>query len=179
MRAIIFHGTDCKPEDYWYQWLGKQLEAKGYTVEIPYYPDINKEPVTSFLPKVLKAHTFDDQTVLIGHSAGSPLILSILENTDVGIAQAILVAGFSYPIGDGETDHILQPSYDWEKIKQHSTDFIFINSVNDPWGCDDKQGRFMYDKLGGTQIIRNDGHFGSASYNQPYKEFPLLERLVV
>lgn len=179
MKAIIFHGTDCKPEDYWYLWLGKELEARSYTVEIPYYPDINKEPVTNFLPKVLEAHTFDDQTVLIGHSAGSPLILSILENTDAVIAQAVLVAGFSYPIGDGEVDPILQPSYDWERIKSHANDFVFINSVNDPWCCDDNQGRFMYDKLGGTQIIRNDGHFGSASYNQPYKEFPLLERLVV
>jgi hypothetical protein len=36
----------------------------------------------------------------------------------------------------------------------------------------------MFDKLGGTQIIRNDGHFGSERFNQPYKEFPLLAKLV-
>ena len=177
-KAIIFHGTDCKPEDYWYQWLGNQLEAKGYKVEIPYNPDINHEPIDTFLPKVLKDHTFDSETVLIGHSSGSPLILSVLESIDIEIEQAILVAGYSYPIGDGEPDPILLGEYKWGKIKQNCKDFIFINSANDPWGCNDKQGRFMFDKLGGTQVIVNEGHFGSGSFNQPYPEFPLLESLI-
>ena len=36
----------------------------------------------------------------------------------------------------------------------------------------------MFDKLGGTQIIRNDGHFGSTTYDQSYKEFALLNELI-
>ncbi len=178
-KLFIFHGTDCTPSDYWYSWLGEQLKSRSYKVEIPSYPDINHEPIHDFLPRVLGNHNFDEETVIVGHSAGGPLILSILENIDVVIPKAILVAGFSYRLPDEELDPVLQNSYNWDKIKQHAQDIIFINSVNDPWGCDDKQGRFMFDKLGGTQIIRNDGHFGSTTYNQPYKEFPLLERLVV
>ncbi len=177
-RAIIFHGTDCAPSDYWYGWLGKQLEARGFTVEIPSYPDINHEPIDTFLPKVLQSHTFDDETVIIGHSAGSPLLLSILEHVDVTLPQAILVAGYSMRLPGEEKDPVLQDSYDWATIKQHVKDIVFINSVNDPWGCNAEQGRLMFDNLGGTQIIRNDGHFGSTTYNQPYLEFPLLERLV-
>jgi len=38
---------------------------------------------------------------------------------------------------------------------------LFINSVNDPWGCNDKQGRKMFDNLGGTLVVNNDGHMGS------------------
>jgi len=178
-RAIIFHGTDCTPSDYWYSWLGEQLNNRGYEVEIPSYPDINHEPIHDFLPRVLGNHTFDENTVIIGHSAGGPLILSILENIDGVIPQAILVAGFSYSLPGGEKDPVLQDSYDWDKIKQHVKDIAFINSVNDPWGCDDKQGRFMFDKLGGTQIICNEGHFGSTTKNQPYKEFTLIESLIV
>ena len=177
-KAIIFHGTDCTPEDYWYQWLGKQLEAKGYTVEIPYYPDINHKPVETFLPEVLANHSFDSETVIIGHSAGSPLLLSILENTKAVLPQAILVAGYSMRLLSQEKDPILQDSYDWQKIKDHVKDIVFINSVNDPWGCNAEQGRIMFDKLGGTQIIRNDGHFGSTSFNQPYPTFDLLASLI-
>lgn len=77
-----------------------------------------------------------------------------------------------------EKDPVLQDSYDWKKIKANVKDIIFINSVNDPWGCDAAQGRFMFDNLGGTQIVRNDGHFGSTTYNQPYPEFPLLKKLI-
>lgn len=179
-KAIIFHGTDCKPDDptYWYQCLGQQLEARGYEVELPYYPDINHEPIATFLPKVLAAHTFDSDTTLIGHSAGGPLLLSILENIQQPVAQAILVAGYSMRLPGEEKDPVLQDGYDWDKIKAHVKDITFINSVNDPWGCSAEQGRIMFDQLDGTQIIRNDGHFGSTSQNQIYTEFPLLERLV-
>jgi predicted alpha/beta hydrolase family esterase len=179
-NAIIFHGTDCKPDDpiYWYAWLGEQLKEAGYEVELPYYPDINHESIETFLPKVLNNHHFDEETVLVGHSAGGPLLLSILENIDAVIPKAILVAGYSMRLPGEEKDPVLQEKYDWEKIKTHVKDIYFINSTNDPWGCDDKQGRIMFDHLGGTQIIRNDGHFGSKSNDQPYSEFPLLERLI-
>jgi predicted alpha/beta hydrolase family esterase len=107
------------------------------------------------------------------------LLLSILENMSCVLSQAILVAGYSYRLPNDEKDPILQDSYDWAKIKNNVRDIVFINSVNDPWGCDAEQGRAMFDQLGGTQIIRSDGHFGSTSFNQPYPTFELLERIIV
>ncbi|OGE31806.1 alpha/beta hydrolase [Candidatus Daviesbacteria bacterium RIFCSPHIGHO2_01_FULL_44_29] len=173
-NAIIFHGTDDNPDRYWYKWLGKELEKGGYIVSIPYNPTINKEPINTFLPKVLKQHTFDSETLLVGHSSGGPLILSILEHIDVRITKAVLVAGYSQHPDEQMEDLILQEKYNWEKIKQNVKEIVFINSVNDPWSCDDKQGRIMFDHLGGTQIILFDGHFGSTSNGQVYDEFPLL-----
>ena len=70
----------------------------------------------------------------------------------------------------------LQARYDWAAIKAHARDLYFINSVVDPYGCDDQQGRAMFDRLGGTQIIRDDGHFGVVG--QPFDTFELLDRLV-
>jgi hypothetical protein len=55
-------------------------------------------------------------------------------------------------------------------------DLVFINAPVDPYGCDAEQGRAMFERLGGTQIIRGDGHFGD--YNQPYDTFPLLDKLI-
>ena len=34
----------------------------------------------------------------------------------------------------------------------------------------------MFERLGGTQIIRDEGHFGD--YNQPYPTFGLLNKLI-
>ena len=70
-KAIIFHGTGGRPEYCWYPWLGQQLAGRGYAVDIPHYPDLNIEPVATFLPKVLANHGFDEHTVLVGHS-GAP-----------------------------------------------------------------------------------------------------------
>lgn len=177
-KVIIFHGTDETPERYWYPWLAQQLRDRGYEVDIPSYPDINHTHISEFLPKVLETHTFDKETVLIGHSAGGPLLLSILESIEVIIPQAILVAGYSTCLKGEERDPILQDNYDWKKIKRNVKDIYFVNSINDPWGCDDKQGRIMFENLNGTQIIRNEGHFGSETYNQPYPTFDLLNKLI-
>jgi len=178
-NALIFHGTDCKPEDFWYPWLATELNARGYKVSVPSYPDINHTDIGEFLPKVLAAHTINEETVLIGHSAGATLLLSILEKLDIVVPQALLVAGFCAQLEKGVVEPIIQEHYDWDAIKRHVKDIYFINSINDPWGCNDLQGRMMFDQLGGTQIIRNDGHFGSANIKQAYPAFRLLNQLIL
>lgn len=80
---------------------------------------------------------------------------------------------------DGSENPILQEEYNWEKIKINCNRFVFINSVDDPWGANDTKGREMLDRLGGEVILRSDqGHMGSDSFNQPYKEFELLKLII-
>jgi predicted alpha/beta hydrolase family esterase len=173
--AIIFHGTGATPDVVWLPWLRSQLTKRGYAVQAPHYPGLNVEPIATMLPKVLVNHTFDDDTVLVGHSGGAALLLALLQHIDVAVAQAVLVAG--YFIQPNTSDEpVLQPDYDWAAIKSHVRDLYFINSRNDPYGCDDRQGRAMFDRLGGTQIVRDDGHFGDD--NQPYPTFELLDKLI-
>ncbi|MGW3893840.1 RBBP9/YdeN family alpha/beta hydrolase [Micromonospora profundi] len=174
-RAIIFHGTGGSPDVCWYPWLAERLKGRGYTVEVPHYPAINVEPIATFLPRVLNGHRFDEDTVLVGHSGGAALLLALLEHVDVTVAQAILVAGYCTP-PNTEEEPVLQPSYDWAAIRSHVRDIYFVNSREDPYGCDDRQGRVMFEQLGGTQIVRDDGHFGD--YDQPYDRFELLDRLI-
>jgi predicted alpha/beta hydrolase family esterase len=157
-RAIIFHGTGGSPAYCWYRWLEKQLTERGYQVELPHLPGINTEPISTFLPKVLASQTVDEDTVLIGHSGGAALLLALLEQVTVRVPMAVLVAGYSTPPNDDE-EPVLQSDYDWAAIRSHVEDIYFLNSVDDPYGCDDRQGRALFDRLGGTQIIRPEGHF--------------------
>ena len=174
-NVIVFHGTGANPGVAWYPWLGRQLVKRGYGVEIPHYPGMNVEPIGTFLPKVLGGLRFDEETVLVGHSGGAALVLAVLEHIEVTVAQAVLVAGYSTRPNSGE-EPVLQEEYDWAAIKAHVRDLYFINSLDDPYGCDDSQGRAMFERLGGTQIVRNDGHFGD--YDQPYETFELLDKLI-
>ena len=174
-NAIIFHGTGGRPEYCWYPWLGARLEARGYAVEIPHYPGLNADPIAAFLPGVLARHAFDESTVLVGHSGGAALLLAILEHIDTRVSQAILVAGYATRPNTNE-EPVLQETYDWERIKAHVRDLYFVNSVDDPYGCNAAQGRNMFDHLGGTQIIRDEGHFGDI--DDPYESFELLDRLI-
>lgn len=176
-NAAIFHGIGDSPNSFWYPYVKKQLELKGYQVWSPQLPNFDDPKLQEQLDFVFGNFELNEQTVLIAHSAGAPLILGMLEQASVKIAQAILAAGFCSPLPQG-ANKMLKPSYGWEKIKRNVKDIIFINSDNDPWACDDRQGRAMFERLGGTLIIRHDGHFGSGKFNQPYKEFPLLAKLI-
>ena len=179
-NAIICHGTGSAPDSFWFPSIKKFLEKKGYKVWIPNLPEADQPDLKKWLPFVLAGGELDKDTVIIGHSSGAPLILSILENIKPVLKKAILVSGYARPKGnDKKPELILQDKYDWEKIKKHVSDIIFINSDNDPWGCNHEEGLYMWNNLGGTLILREgEGHMGSDHFHQPYKEFPLLEKLL-
>lgn len=178
-NAIILHGAGETPESFWIPYVRQKLteRERESTVWVPQLPDTDNPDLTKWLPPVLKDGIFTNETILLGHSSGCPLILSVLERINVSIRQALLVSGFSTPLPNGPKT-ILQDKYDWQKIKEYCQDFVFINSVNDPWGCNDKQGKIMFDNLGGTLVINQEGHMGSDTFHQPYKEFPLLIKLL-
>lgn len=177
-NAIIFHGTGCNPNSFWQPYLKNELEKLGYSVSIPALPESNSPDIKKWLETALK-ETYTPETVIIGHSAGGPLTLSVLENITTPIKQAILVAGYARPKGEKKPEKILQDSYNWGKIKSNVKNMYFINSDNDPWGCNDIEGRYLLDHLKGTLIIKKgEGHMGSDKMNQPYKQFPLLVKLI-
>jgi len=177
-NAIILHGTGDSPELYWFPWLKKELEARGYEVWAPALPNAECPNLKDWLPFILENGKFSDETLIVGHSAGAQIILSVLENLPGKIRKALLVSGFAKALRKDPEHQKDSGEYGWDKIKGKADEFIFINSDNDPWGCDDKQGKIMQEYLGGCLIVRHDGHMGSTTYNQPYKEFPLLLGLI-
>jgi predicted alpha/beta hydrolase family esterase len=177
-NANIFHGTGCTPNSYWLPYLKRELEKRGYKVWVPNLPDADKPDIKKWLPVALKG-IYTMETVIVGHSAGGPLVLSILEHLQKTIRMAVLVAGYARQKGEWKNpEKILQHSYNWKKIKNNVREIIYINSDNDPWGCNDIEGKYMFNHLGGTLIIKHEGHMGSDTFKQPYKEFPLLVKLI-
>ncbi len=177
-NAIILHGTGDSPDLYWFPYVANGLKERGYEVWLPELPNAKKPNLKDWLTFVLENGKITKETVIIGHSAGAQLILSMLESINEKVKQVIVVSGYSRPLPKTEHDPKNQDNYNWDKINGKAEEFIFINSDDDPWTCDDKQGRIMFDHLGGTQIIKHEGHMGSQMYNQPYKEFPLILKLI-
>lgn len=175
-QIIIFHGTGESPDSAWFKFIKDNVNDAE--VHIPQLPNPDEPSLQTTLPFALENFTFDEDTILIGHSSGCPLILGILEQLETPIKQAILVAGFMNPLG-AESEPILQSVYDVEKIKTNCQNFIFINSDDDPWKCGLEEGEGMRQLFGGIHIaMTGEGHFGSMKYNQPYKEFPFLLKLI-
>lgn len=175
-NVIVIHGYGETPDLYWYPWFKKELEQKGYNVTIPLLPNTNQPTLKEQSGFVLNNLEINEDTILIGHSSGCPVILAILEQIPAVINKAILVAGYATKVAAGTVN--LKDSFDFETIKKHSEKFIFINADNDPWGCDESQGELMHKELGGALIINHEGHMGSDAFKQPYKEFPFLLTLI-
>jgi len=177
-NVTILHGANETPKSFWLPYVKKELQIKGYDVWIPQLPGKNDPDIKVNLPFALNGGKFTNETIIVGRSAGCPLALSLLEHINIRIKMVILVAGYVTPL-PGAANRILQNNYNWKRIRQNVEEIIFINSDNDPWGCDIKQGRLMLDQLGGMLIIpKGEGHFGSDTFNQPYKMFPFLVRLI-
>jgi serine hydrolase len=149
-NAIILHGTSCIPDSFWQPSIKSFLEKNGYKVSVPLLPDADIPDLEKWLPVALKNCNYNEDSIIIGHSAGGPLVLSVLENINVQIHKAILVAGYARKKGDEKPELILQDKYNWKKIKSNVKDLIFINSDNDPWGCNHEEGLYMWKNLGGT-----------------------------
>ncbi|UQS81901.1 alpha/beta hydrolase [Bombilactobacillus folatiphilus] len=111
----------------------------------------------------------DQETILIGHSAGTNIIFALLEQQAVPVKAVYLLAGYCQPNGMHHTT--LKDAYDWKTISQNANEFYIFNSFNDPFNCNEQQGQILFEHLGGTLILRNDGHFTQ-------KQQPLLLTLL-
>ena len=158
------------------------MEKLGYNVWWPALPYLEEPRLQQSLTYLHdNAHATSPDTIVIGHSAACPLILSWLERQNSRIKQAILVSGFYHDLDDkdGYSSKMLQESYDWEAIKAAAQEILLINSDNDPYGCTDTQARPVAQALGAPLIVMTgQGHMGSGAYNQPYRQFPLLKKLI-
>lgn len=165
--------------DMWLPWLKQELEKQTTEIWMPTLPAEGESDLKLQLPFLLQSDKITPKTIIIGHSAACPLILSFLEKIDFTVEKVVLVAGYIKPLLGDTSDPILQDQYDWEKIKRAAKEFVFVVSDNDPWGCDDKMNRPVFDQLGGTfVVVHNGGHFGSHTWKAPLYEFPLLLKLI-
>lgn len=178
--ALLLPGTGSTPTDYWFPSITRLLESGGYQVTATALPQPDRPELAESLVAVRDAFSFDTSTLLIAHSSACPLALSLLEGLDEPLEQAILVAGFYQPIAaNPDAPLMLQERYDWPRIRRSAREITFINSDNDPWGCTDAQARAAATHLTATLIVPiGEAHMGSQSLGQPYKQFPLLERVI-
>jgi uncharacterized protein len=164
-KAIIIHCWEGVPDYCWYPWLKKELEAKGFEVQVPAMPETELPKQKLWVPKM---HELigepNEDLILVGHSIGCISIMRYLESLKEGqkIGGAVLVAGFTDYLGFEEIKNYFETPIDFEKIKSHCRKFVAINSDNDPY-VPIKHSDTLREKLGAEVIIKhNMGHFSGA-----------------
>lgn len=169
-RAIIVHCWEGYPEYCWYPWVKKELEAMGFQVEVPAFPETELPKMDKWVPYLENiAGEPDEELYLIGHSIGCAAIMRYLEtlsgNQKVG--GVVFVAGFTENLGYEEIQSFFEMPMDFEKIKSRSKNgFIAIQSDNDPY-VDLKYADIIKEKLEAEIIIKHNAqHFSGAIENE-------------
>lgn len=172
-KVFIVHGWDGYPEEGWFPWLKKELEARDFDIFVPQLPDAGTPricPWVSALSAVVGEA--DEQTYFVGHSIGCQTIARYLESLSKGvkIGGAVFVAGFFKRLIGLEDDeevkeiarHWLETPLDLMKVKSHLPKSVAIFSDDDPYVPLDNQDDFR-DKLGSEIIVEHArGHFSGA-----------------
>ncbi|MFH0806452.1 MAG: alpha/beta hydrolase [Candidatus Brennerbacteria bacterium] len=174
-RVFIVHGWDGYPEEGWFPWLKKELEAKGFEVYVPQMPDAAHPRIEKWVPALAEAvGATDEQTYFVGHSMGVQTIVRYLESLpgDEKVGGAVFVGGYFKRLTGIEEEgeevvamahHWLDVSPDLQKVKSHLPASIAIFSDDDPYVPLDNQDDFR-DKLGSEILtLSKRGHFSGST----------------
>ena len=166
--VYIIHGWGGNPNEAWFPWLKKELEAKGLEVFVPAMPDPDEPKIETWIPFLKQlVGTPDANTFFVGHSIGCQAIIRYLETLpeDVKIGGAVFVAGF-YNLRNLETKEEERIAGPWvntprndEKIMKVVNKAVAIFSDNDPFVLPENQKSWK-EKVGAKIIVEhNKGHF--------------------
>lgn len=172
-RVFIIHGWDGYPEEGWFPWLLRELEAKGFEVFVPQMPDAENPRILKWVPKIYEAVGKPDQeTYFVGHSIGCQAIARYLESLpeEAKVGGAVFVAGFFKRLTGLEDDPDVKETnrlwlnapLDFEKIKSHFDKSVAIFSDDDPFVPLENQDDFR-DRLNSKIVIEHkQGHFSGS-----------------
>lgn len=175
-QVIIIHCWDGYPNYCWYPYVKRELEAKGFSVQIPAFPETEAPKLDKWLP-ILKEKIIvpDTDTYLIGHSVGCITILRYLESLAPGqkIGGVVFVAGFTDNLGFEDLKNFFVDDIQFEKIKEKVNRFVVIHSDNDPY-VPLTQADIFKEKFGAEVIIKhNFKHFsGPVDKEESCTELP-------
>ncbi len=174
MHVFLFHGIEGSPDENWFPWLKKQLEAQGHMVTVPAFP----HPAQPVLPEWLEAmepyrSLINEQTVLVGHSLGALFLLSLLASLDQPIAAAFLVSGFlTLPVNDftPPMKSFLQ-SFEQQRLHALCPHFAVFHGDDDPYVPLEKAQELSDFLSAPLHVIPHGGHLNAAA---GYTSFPAL-----
>ena len=133
---VILHGYTGRNDKNFIPWLKQTLESRGFRVQAPQLPNTDN-PVESEQVSYVQEHcTFDENTVLIGHSLGGAVAMKVVEKLPIAIRKLVLAAPVVEPAFRGEDYHAKKRrtfvdtfdlSYDYNLIRSKAKSCVVLS----------------------------------------------------
>lgn len=135
LRYVILHGWKSAPNKCWFPWLKRELEAEGHEVIVPKMPITFIPNVANQAQYVLENVSFDENTVLVGHSLGTIVAMRVLEQLKNPIRKTVLVSGLMEPKfvdkARPEASVLINWNFNTEKIKKNAGHLRILRDIKD------------------------------------------------
>ncbi len=131
---VLLHGYKGSPEKNFFPWLKKELENRGYKVQVPALPNPKNPSVYDQVDYVIKTVSFDDNTVIVGHSLGSVVALKVLERINQPARKTVLIGGFTennFVDNDNFEPNIFDWKFDVKKISKNAGFLLSMRDLTD------------------------------------------------
>lgn len=167
-RVFIVHGWGGSPKGDWLPWLEKELEGRGFRIEVPKMPNSEHpkiRPWANLLSK--RVGRLDENTYFVGHSIGCQTIMRYLEKARGKCGGAVFVAGWLNLLPRATESRgakkiakpWLERRIDFGKVKNKTKNFAAIFSNND-YFVPLSDSREFRKRLGAKIVVeKNNGHF--------------------
>lgn len=179
-NVLILHGTFGNSKENWFPWLVHELRQKGHSVWVPDLPHAESPSIPRWNAFIRKEWTFDQESIIIGHSSGAVAVLGVLQELPIKtkIDKAILVAGFTTDLDWDPLQELFSYRFHWGAIKKKANKFILFHSDDDPYvplWHGEKLEKLLDAEL---VVMKGQKHF-SVSTDSKYTTFPeLLEKIL-
>lgn len=175
-NVYILHGI-CDSEEYyerggspsnrnWIPWLQKTLMAKGFNCQTPEIPKSYQAKYEDW-KNTMALFSINEDTILIGHSAGGGFFLKWLASNQIKIDKLILVAPWKDPfeLGNPYDEEYRNPAFlksalDPDLPKRVNEICVFYSPNDDVKGVKETVDRIMETYPGAKlTTLEGYGHF--------------------
>ncbi|MBT3864958.1 hypothetical protein HOE67_05050 [Candidatus Peregrinibacteria bacterium] len=178
-NVFIIHGVGGTPEENWFPWLKGELESREeYRVIVPQFPTPEGQTLENWLEVMAPYEELLEDSIVIGHSLGTPFLLALLEKHRV--SEAYFVGGFYTMPKESQfyegAKSFVERAFEFEKIRGNCGRFVIFHSDNDPYVALER-AEALADKLEAkVSLVNGAGHF---NLRAGYDEFELLLEEIV
>ena len=173
---FVIHGLGRTAQDYWYKFIQKTVEEKGFNCYVPTLPPIEEMSYSSW-KKAFEPYKqyINEDSVFVGHSIGSVFIVKYLMENKLKINKFIGVVSFNKV--NTNSQHL-----DWDEInktffvenlsefKNYAKTRICFYSPTDIYDYNILD-RFATEVDAEKVIIEKAGHFTAVTgYDKEFKE---------
>lgn len=159
---VLLHGFQGSPHEGKYLWLKEELEKRGHKVVCPDLPNTDNPKEDEQVTAALAAASYDEHTILWGHSLGAVVAMKVLEKLERPIAGTVLSGAFCSP--DPKEDATFANTFNWtfdvQKIKSNAGFLKILQDIHDD-AVTKEQMDELESLLGipATKVIAQKPHF--------------------